>query len=797
MNRLPLHGSTMYRSYTRLVSRSSGMRLRAAGDHTPAVDADGAPHVSVLLNEVLEAFQPLDVKVYVDCTLGAGGHAVAVTKAHPELATLVGIDLDPTAHKLASERIHRAAAQAASGGDDNGAASRPRLAIETQFQLPCGSLYGKVDAMLMDLGLSSMQVDTADRGFSFVQNGPIDMRMGPDASMSAEDVDTADRGFSFVQNGPIDMRMDPDASMSAEDVDTADRGFSFVQNGPIDMRMDLDASMSAEDVDTADRGFSFVQNGPIDMRMDPDASMSAEDVLNTWSESELGRIIRNYGEEKLWRVVARRIVEAREKEPIVTTQQLVEAIGYTQLRGGKGGKPKGAKKGKGIHPATRTFQALRIAVNDELNKLEKALPEAINALAPGGRLAVISFHSLEDRLVKHAFMRAVGRATPDQEKFTYGAGAMDFLEQLEDQAVGKAVTRKAIKPSEEECLANPRARSAKLRVIQRKACVAISCEVANPAPRPLRPGPAGPARPYSALLALLRFCHALARPATYANEEVAATFKQLWNSATGQCKVTGPLLRYMRGSRNGIMDTQKHSSHLNQLQGTNRLEGHAPRSVLSWPGLAKTYQRPTFRTYNMQEDNLAVCCLSKCEVLKVVKGALALQCQIIKTSPKNVAMPRRIYKDHFVFCFEVDDPDEPVNPSLYFILPMVMEDFFGVPDVAERLECQRWILELSGDSSNTHVKPNLVINRDCLVAGCQVDSVNPQSRYGRAVWEDTAARSGTCFACKKDIGRESAKKCSGCKRVTYCSKECQKEDWKGHKPGCKMTLQQIQQAEVV
>jgi 16S rRNA (cytosine1402-N4)-methyltransferase len=199
------------------------------------------------------------------------------------------------------------------------------------------------------------------------------------------------------------------------------------------------------------------------MRMGPGAGASAEEAVNGWSEAELGRALREYGEEKAWRVVARRIVAARGAAPLRTTAQLVAAIGDTVIRGGRRGGGRGG--GRGIHPATRTFQALRIAVNQETLRLEAALPAAIAALAPGGRLAAISFHSLEDRLVKHAFLAAAGRPTPDREAESY---SMEALEALAAGAVGAPLTRRPQLPSAAEAAANPRSRSAKLRVFEKR-----------------------------------------------------------------------------------------------------------------------------------------------------------------------------------------------------------------------------------------------------------------------------------------------------------------------------------------
>lgn len=335
-----------------------------------------APHISVLLNEVLQYFSGRQVKVYVDCTLGAGGHAVSIARQHQEMRHLVGIDLDPLAHQLARQRLDR---EGRDGLEVHLLRGNYSEVLPKLQGLPSGSLAGHVDAMLMDLGVSSMQLDTASRGFSFAADGPLDMRL------------------------------------------------------------------------------------------DPSAPLSAADIVNGWSEAQLGRALLEYGEEKQWRVVARRIAEAREASPILTTQQLVRAVGQTvfggrdKRGGGRGGKG-GARQ---IHPATRTFQALRIAVNDELGQLEAALPAAISCLAPGGRLAVISFHSLEDRLVKHAFLRAAGRPTPEDEELTYSQEGMAQVEAMRAAAVGDIVTRRPLMAGPDETAANPRSRSAKLRVFER------------------------------------------------------------------------------------------------------------------------------------------------------------------------------------------------------------------------------------------------------------------------------------------------------------------------------------------
>ncbi|MEK7620237.1 MAG: 16S rRNA (cytosine(1402)-N(4))-methyltransferase RsmH [Patescibacteria group bacterium] len=190
----------------------------------------------------------------------------------------------------------------------------------------------------------------------------------------------------------------------------------------------LDLGFSSVHVDDPARGFSFQNDGPLDMRYDQSQSLTAQEIVNTWPEEELARIFRQYGEELNARPFARLIVRSRDKNPITRTTQLAELIASTTRRHGK------------IHPATKVFQALRIAVNDELGELERVLPECVNLLNPGGRLAIISFHSLEDRIIKQFFKR-----TPTL----------------------KVVTKRPVIASREERLENPRARSAKLRVAEK------------------------------------------------------------------------------------------------------------------------------------------------------------------------------------------------------------------------------------------------------------------------------------------------------------------------------------------
>jgi 16S rRNA (cytosine1402-N4)-methyltransferase len=206
----------------------------------------------------------------------------------------------------------------------------------------------------------------------------------------------------------------------------------------------LDLGASSMQFDTPERGFSFLQDAPLDMRFGPHLSRTAADLVNKSSERELADLIYRYGEERDSRKIARAIVQAR---PLHTTRELVAAIEAVSPR-----------RGDRLHPATRTFQALRIAVNDELASLEAVLPQAVAALRPGGRLAVISFHSLEDRIVKD-FLREQGRdlVNPPYEQ----------IYEVERRATLKEVNRKPMMPSDDEIKNNPRARSAKLRIAQK------------------------------------------------------------------------------------------------------------------------------------------------------------------------------------------------------------------------------------------------------------------------------------------------------------------------------------------
>lgn len=199
-------------------------------------------------------------------------------------------------------------------------------------------------------------------------------------------------------------------------------------------------------LDQGQKGFSFSKEGPLDMRMNPQNPLTAKEIVNEWPQEKLGEIFRDLGEEPRWRRAADAIVSSRKKKAIDTTTQLAEivlsALGFS-----------GRKK---LHPATLIFQALRIAVNDELGSIETALKKALALLAPGGRLGVLSFHSLEDRIVKNIFRSA---ARPARSKREAKAQGIEPLFRL--------VTKKPLTPTSEEIRFNPRARSAKLRFIEK------------------------------------------------------------------------------------------------------------------------------------------------------------------------------------------------------------------------------------------------------------------------------------------------------------------------------------------
>jgi 16S rRNA (cytosine1402-N4)-methyltransferase len=306
--------------------------------------ADAGLHTPVLYQQVLSALQPRAGGRYIDGTLGAGGHAAGLLRASSPDGELLGLDRDPAALEAAERRLAEF-----TGRVHLRRASFTDLKAEARRQG-----WGEVDGVVLDLGLSSLQLAQAERGFSFRSEGPLDMRF------------------------------------------------------------------------------------------DPDQSLTADEIVNGWEEHELADILLRYGEEPHARRLARAIVAAR---PLRSTRSLAEVVAR-QAR---------ARRST-IHPATRVFQALRIAVNGELEALEAALPDAVSVLAPRGRLAVISFHSLEDRIVKRFYQRESRDCLcpPRQPVCTCG-----------HRATLRTVSRRPIRPEPEEVGRNPRARSAKLRVAER------------------------------------------------------------------------------------------------------------------------------------------------------------------------------------------------------------------------------------------------------------------------------------------------------------------------------------------
>jgi 16S rRNA (cytosine1402-N4)-methyltransferase len=311
----------------------------------PSVLPTEIDHVPVLAEEVLSALDPRPGQTVVDGTFGAGGHASLLTARLRGDGKLIAIDRDPTVAPY-FERLRRATGV------------RSRL-LTGEFSSVLRGLADngvQADAILLDLGVSSMQLDRPERGFSYAADAPLDMRM------------------------------------------------------------------------------------------DPSAELSAREVVNETPERELADIFKRYGEERYARQIARAIVRRRAKQPFERTGELVDTI--------KGAIPAPARFGEG-HPARRVFQALRIEVNDELGALERALPAALEMLRPGGHLAVISFHSLEDRAVKRFLRREEHGCTCPPNFPVCACGAQPTL---------RATPRRAIRPSAEEIARNPRSESARLRV---------------------------------------------------------------------------------------------------------------------------------------------------------------------------------------------------------------------------------------------------------------------------------------------------------------------------------------------
>lgn len=292
-------------------------------------------HTSVMLEEVVSHLQPRAGGLYVDATVGGGGHTEALLRASAPDGRVIGLDWDDEAIAASRERLRGWGDRVELVAADFG---------QLQDVLTTAGVAG-VDGVIFDLGVSSRQLDEPSRGFSFLRDGPLDMRMS-------------------LQTGT-----------------------------------------------------------------------TARELLATASAEELVRIFAEYGEEHRARAIARRIVAERDRQPLETTSQLALLVERVS----------GPQRGRRIHPATRVFQALRIAVNRELEQLEQGVAAAVAVLKPGGRVAVISFHSLEDRIVKWFFRGEAGRETPTL----------------------RIVTKKPVIPGDEEMNANPRARSAKLRVAEK------------------------------------------------------------------------------------------------------------------------------------------------------------------------------------------------------------------------------------------------------------------------------------------------------------------------------------------
>ena len=306
-------------------------------------------HVPVLLDECLEGLSIKPDGIYVDGTLGGGGHASAVCERLSGSGTLIGIDRDRDAIDAAGKRLEN---------------------------YPCRKIF-------------------VNRNYSDIKE-------------------------ILKDNG----------------IDSIDGAL-------------LDLGVSSFQLDNAERGFSYMNDAPLDMRMNRDDSLTAKDVVNGYSRADLTRIISAYGEERWASRIASFIEEARKEKPIETTGELTEII--------KAAIPASARR-TGPHPAKRTFQAIRIEVNEELTRLEKALEAFCAVLSPGGRLCVISFHSLEDRIVKDVMARRADPCTCPPDIPVCVCGKVADI---------KKITRKPVVPSGEEQEDNPRARSAKLRICEK------------------------------------------------------------------------------------------------------------------------------------------------------------------------------------------------------------------------------------------------------------------------------------------------------------------------------------------
>ncbi|WP_040294003.1 16S rRNA (cytosine(1402)-N(4))-methyltransferase RsmH [Acetonema longum] len=305
-------------------------------------------HTTVLLEESVAALVTDPAGIYVDCTLGGAGHTLAIAGRLLSQGQLVGIDQDPAAIKAAREKL---------------------AAVQCRVHIVHAN-FREVDRVLSDLGLSKV-------------------------------------------NGIL-----------------------------------LDLGVSSYQLDTAERGFSYMQDGPLDMRMDPEARVSAYQVVNNYSEADLARVIHEYGEERWAKRIAQFIVVERDRQPIGTTGELVQVI--------KRAIPSAARK-EGPHPAKRTFQAIRIEVNRELEVLRQVLEKSVDLLTTGGRLCAITFHSLEDRIVKQTIQNLAKPCTCPPHFPICVCNRKPLV-----KAIGRALS-----PAADEIENNPRSRSAKLRVAEK------------------------------------------------------------------------------------------------------------------------------------------------------------------------------------------------------------------------------------------------------------------------------------------------------------------------------------------
>jgi len=331
-------------------SRSHGGPALPASTDRGVARMPETRHIPVMVPEVLSALEVKPGGFYIDANLGEGGHTEAILLASAPEGAVLGIDSDTAAISSAVERLSGSPELAGHLTTAN-ANFRDIESVSTEH----GRNPGSVDGVLFDLGLSSLQLDTEERGFSFRRSDPLDMR--------------------------FDVRQ----------------------------------------------------------------TLTAADIVNTYGRDELADVIYQYGEERASRRVAAAIVAAR---PLQTATQLADVIGTAIPRRGS----------RRIHPATKTFQALRIAVNDELGALETGLQQAISLLKPGGRLVVLAYHSLEDRIVKNLFRREATDCICPPERPICDCGHIASL---------RLVSRRVIKPSQAEIDGNPRSRSARLRVVER------------------------------------------------------------------------------------------------------------------------------------------------------------------------------------------------------------------------------------------------------------------------------------------------------------------------------------------